>query len=189
MSEELESVSSVRDGDGDILATVARTCGSRLFRRALRLTHRHADAWDLVQDTLLRALDRGIERTPVDMLCRWLFVVMSHLYADGRRRAARCPTVVLDEAQLPALASSEPPEKPLWQTVEYEDVRQCLAELDPRVREAYVLHEEQGLSLADTARRLSVPVATAGTRVFRARRRLRALLSQPTNARSSECAW
>jgi RNA polymerase sigma-70 factor (ECF subfamily) len=143
------------------------------------LTQRRADAWDLVQDTLLRALDHGLERLPPEKVCNWLFVVMGHLHIDHRRRAKRCLVVALDEATLPSHAPAEGGEEPLWQRLAYEDVRQCLAGLDPRVREAYVLHEEEGLSLADTARRLSVPIATAGTRVHRARRRLRALLSQP----------
>ena len=127
----------------------------------------------------MRALDRGLVRTSVDRVCQWLFVVMRRLHIDGRRRARRRATITFDEDSLPSLAPSEPTEDALWRTVEYEDVRQCLPALDPRVREAYVLHEEQGLSLADTARVLRVPLATAGTRVFRARRRLRALLLRP----------
>jgi DNA-directed RNA polymerase specialized sigma24 family protein len=66
---------------------------------------------------------------------------------------------------------------PRWHAFEYEDVRRCLPRLDPRVRDAFVLHAEKGLSLADTARQLCVPIRTAGTRVFRARRSLRAMLS------------
>jgi RNA polymerase sigma-70 factor (ECF subfamily) len=104
---------------------------------------------------------------------------MARLHIDRRRRARRRATVAFDEDVITPPPAGELMEEPLWQKVEYEEVRQCLSELDPRVREAYVLHEEQGLSLADTARRLKVPVATAGTRVFRARRRLRALLSEP----------
>ena len=179
MAEATEGVSQSREFDAEILSSIARSHGGALFRRALRLTHGHDDAWDLVQDTLLRALDGGLERTPLDKVCRWLFVVMGRLHVDRRRRARRRATVAFDEDVFPPLTLGEPTEEPLWQEVEYEDVRQHLSELDPRVREAYVLHEEQGLSLADTARRLRVPVATAGTRVFRARRRLRALLLEP----------
>lgn len=181
MSEATERVLT-SELDAEVLACIARSHGTALFRRALRLTHRHDDAWDLVQDTLLRALDGGLKRTPVDKVCRWLFVVMGRLHIDRRRRARRRATVAFDEDVFPPLPPGELTEEPPWQKVDYEDVRQHLSALDPRVREAYVLHEEQGLSLADTARVLSVPIATAGTRVFRARRRLRALLLQPTAA-------
>lgn len=159
------------------LAAIVRSHGSVLFRRAMRLTRRHADACDLVQDTLLRTLDHGLDEIPLEKVCGWLFVVMGRLHIDRRRRAARCSVVDLEEAALPAPTPPHAAEQPLWQTLGYEDVKQCLPELDPRIREAFVLHEEEGLSLADTARRLSVPLATAGTRVFRARRKLRTLLS------------
>ena len=158
------------------LAAVVRSHAAVLFRRAMSLTHRHADACDLVQDALLRALDHDLEGVPPEKLCNWLFVVMSNLHIDRRRSASRRTIVELDEAQLAPVLPSDPPEEPPWRTIEIEDVRQCLSGLNPRVREAYALHEEEGLSLADTARRLSVPVATAGTRVFRARRRLREML-------------
>lgn len=158
------------------LATIVRLHGAALFRRALKLTGAYADASDLVQDTLVRAIDRGLEATPAENAKRWLFVVMSHLYIDRHRRNRRRTTLPLDEATLPALAIGPATPDPLWHAFEYEDVRRCLARLDPRVRAAFVLHEEQGLSLADTARRLCVPVGTAGTRVFRARRSLRAML-------------
>ena len=160
--------------DSGTLAAVVRSHGAILFRRAMSLTHRHADACDLVQDALLRALDHELEGIPAEKLCNWLFVVMNNLHIDRRRSASRRTIVDLDEAQF--APTCDLPEEPPWRTIEIEDVRQCLSGLNPRVREAYVLHEEEGLSLADTARRLSVPVATAGTRVFRARRRLREML-------------
>jgi RNA polymerase sigma-70 factor (ECF subfamily) len=162
--------------DSSPLTAIVRSHGRALFSRALKLTHRHADASDLVQEVLLRALDHGIDRVPPEKLCNWLFVVMGHINIDRHRRASRCALVALDEARLLSLPAAQSPEEPLWRRLGYEDVRQCLGALDPRVREAYVLHEQEGLSLADTARRLSVPLATAGTRVFRARRKLRAML-------------
>lgn len=162
--------------DSNPLTAIVRSHGRALFNRAMKLTHRHADASDLVQEALLRALDHGMDRVPPDKLCNWLFVVMGNIHIDRHRRAHRCSVVALDEARLFSLPAAQSQEEPLWKRLGYEDVRQCLDALDPRVREAYVLHEQEGLSLADTARRLSVPLATAGTRVFRARRKLRALL-------------
>jgi RNA polymerase sigma-70 factor (ECF subfamily) len=158
------------------LTSVVRLHGVALFRRALKLTRAHADASDLVQDTLVRAIDHGLDVESDEDAKRWLFVVMWHLHVDRRRRSHGCRTIPLDAACLASLATTPPPPAPLWHAFDYDDVRRCLPRLGPRVREAYVLHEELGLSLADTARRLAVPVGTASTRVFRARRSLRAML-------------
>lgn len=179
MSDGVGSSGRAREFEMTNLGEIARSHGAALLRRAMRLTHQQADACDLVQDTLLRGLDRGLANIPAEKVSSWLFVVMDHLHIDRVRRASRCSVVALEEAKVALPAPPQPSEEPPWQALGYEDVRQCLGGLDPRVREAFVLHEEQGLSLADTARRLDVPVATVGTRVFRARRRLRALLSSP----------
>jgi RNA polymerase sigma-70 factor, ECF subfamily len=161
-----------------VLIRVIELQGAALFRRACKLTRTQADAWDLLQDTLLRALQHGLEYVPAEKAGQWLFVVMSHLHIDGRRKAKQTTLVPLDETNAPAdehWSRAEPPE---WHSFEYEDVQRCLSRLSPRVRETYLLHEEQGLTLAATARRLSVPIATAGTRVYRARRQLRVMLTR-----------
>lgn len=158
------------------LVSIIRLHEPALFRHALKLTQAHADACDLVQDTFVRAIDQGLETKPSRDAARWLFVVLKRLFVD-RRRAAKGRTILpLDESTLRAISSVPAAQAPRWQDFEYEDVQRCLPRLDPRIREAYILHEERGLSLADTARQLRVPLGTAGTRVYRARRSLRALL-------------
>lgn len=156
---------------------VMKLHGTALFRRACKLTATRADAWDLLQDTLLRALQHGVEYVPAEKTAQWLFVVMTHLHIDGRRKAKQTTLVPLDEANTPADEHSRR-DPPRWHSFEYEDVQRCLSALSPRVRETYLLHEEQGLTLAATAHRLSVPIATAGTRVYRARRQLRVMLTR-----------
>ena len=164
------------------LQTVVELQGAALLRRARKLTHTRADALDLLQDTLLRALQHGVEYVPEEKTAHWLFVVMTHLHIDSRRKAKNAVLVPLDESNTPSLEPFAPTDTPLWQSFGYDDVQRCLKGLSPRVREAYLLHEEQGLTLAATAQRLCVPIATAGTRVYRARRRLRELLLRPNEA-------
>ncbi|HEV8547858.1 MAG TPA: sigma-70 region 4 domain-containing protein, partial [Polyangiaceae bacterium] len=67
--------------------------------------------------------------------------------------------------------------EPRWMTIDAALVRRCLEDLDPRLRDAYLLRSEQHLPLADVATQLGVAPSTAGTRVFRARRKLRQMLS------------
>jgi RNA polymerase sigma-70 factor (ECF subfamily) len=149
-----------------------------LLARAMRLTGDHADAWDLVQDTLVRALTRRPRDVAGERLKRWLMVILGNLHRDRLRVEGRRPSVRLNDVILGSLPAHEVPEEPPWSKVDTSDVRACLDRLDPRIREAYVLHAEQGLPLSAIAARLGVPLATAGTRVYRARRRLRKLLTQ-----------
>jgi RNA polymerase sigma-70 factor (ECF subfamily) len=154
---------------------------AELLARAMYLARDQSDAWDLVQDTLERALRRLAPENP-QHLRRWLLVVLHNLYLDRCRRARRYRNVALTEDALVLEPEESEAKEPAWRSVDIADVRSCLERLDPRLREAYLLQAEQGLCLAEVASRLGVPMATAGTRVFRARRRLRQLLQQPSHA-------
>jgi RNA polymerase sigma-70 factor, ECF subfamily len=160
---------------------IVRQHGSALLSRASRLTRRQFDAWDLVQDTIERALTRPPPELPVAKIRSWLFVIMQNIYLDRCRKAGRRKFVALSDDMM--IARDEETEGiPAWRSVELSDVHACLGRLDPRLREAYLLQVEQGLSLGAIAERLGTPVATVGTRLFRARRRLRTLLVAAGNA-------
>jgi RNA polymerase sigma-70 factor (ECF subfamily) len=111
----------------------------------------------------------------------WLFVIMQNLHRDRCRAAGRRRFVALsDDIMTPD--ADEGAAVPAWRSIDLEEVHACLGQLDPRLREPYLLQVEQGLSLADIAERVGTPVATVGTRLFRARRKLRALLVVPAHA-------
>jgi len=158
---------------------VVRAHGSALLARAKRLTHGHADAWDLLQDTLERALTRRPEGLPAVKLRPWLMSILGNLHTDRCRAGRRHKRVTLGDNALLDVVASDPLNEPAWLSIDAVSIRACLERLDPRLREAYALQVEQGLSVIATAARLGVPPATAGTRVYRARRRLRELLSNP----------
>lgn len=108
----------------------------------------------------------------------WLFKVMRNLHTDGCRRASRSRYVELTEDLLLFAAEDTTCEEPAWLDTDPAEVRACLTRIDPRLRDAYVLRAEQGLSLSAIAERLGIPKTTAGTRVFRARRQLQRLLTR-----------
>ncbi len=58
-----------------------------LYRTALRLTHRPADAEDLVQDTYLKAFRAAKQFAPGTNLRAWLFTI---LHNTARNRAPCC---------------------------------------------------------------------------------------------------
>ncbi|HKP59740.1 MAG TPA: RNA polymerase sigma factor [Polyangiales bacterium] len=155
-----------------------------LLARARHFMKSEADAWDLLQDTLERALKQGPPPSlPEDKLRAWLMVVMRNLHTDYRRAARRRRWVPLHECDVPS--RSEPPAaEPVWGSIEPAEVEACVQLLEPTFREAYQLRTLHGLSLAEIAVRMQVSTVTAGTRVFRARQRLRELLSHVAHHRA-----
>jgi RNA polymerase sigma-70 factor (ECF subfamily) len=159
----------------DDIDQLMRVCGPALFARALSLTRNRADAWDLLQDGLERMLRRCPDRCSAEAIQRSLSVIMRNLNTDRYRAAQRHRQVTLNEGTL--LVETPPPaEEPIWSSVEPEQIERCVALLQPHLREAYTLRVEKQLSLVAAAKTLGIPVGTVGTRVHRARRRLRALL-------------
>jgi RNA polymerase sigma-70 factor (ECF subfamily) len=174
--------STVRYGDpaqltGLDFGQVVSTCGGPLLGRALWLTRNDSDARDLCQETLARALRRIPAPMDSRMLLRWLFTIMLNVFLDERRaRAVR--RLVPDGAHfIKQIAQEEPAETPLWRTVDDALVYKCIDQLPTRMREPLRLFAA-GTPYVEIAARLRIRLGTVGTRIFRARRRLRALLTR-----------
>jgi RNA polymerase sigma-70 factor (ECF subfamily) len=63
-----------------------------------------------------------------------------------------------------------------------DDLRRAVEGLHPRLAEPYRLYAFDGMDYAEIAARLRIPVPTVGTRLLRARRKLRDALSRPEGA-------
>lgn len=145
-----------------------------LVRLAARLCANRADACDLVQDTFERAARQGL---PADVRNprAWLTTILRNLFVDRCRAAGRRPALEpLGEiaAEVPEIIADPP-----WARLALADVRAAVAELEPAYREVFVLHELEHWSYERVAARLSIQRVTVGTRLTRARRKLRGLLA------------
>jgi RNA polymerase sigma-70 factor (ECF subfamily) len=132
------------------------------------------DAADLVQDVLLRTLSHH-DRLPEGVNHRaWMAQVMKNLFIDQVRR--RNPVRAdVDPSAVPATIPDEPA---WWQSLDAEHVRAALAELPDDQREVFDRFAFRGESYQQIADALGIPKATVGTRILRARRRLKELLEK-----------
>jgi RNA polymerase sigma-70 factor (ECF subfamily) len=142
----------------------------RLRRYARALVGSNAEADDLIQDTLERALARLHQWRDGDSPRKWLFSILHNLHVDAlRRKSRRPPHVGLDslgpEQSAPAAdgASSR-------------DLDRALQLLPVEQREVVLLVGLEGLSYAETAEVLDIPVGTVMSRLARGRGRLRTLM-------------
>lgn len=158
--------------DSDRLFEEMATVHGAALRRWARAHAPTGDPADLIQDAFERALRK---RPPVrdhDELRAWLFVVARNLMID-RMRGAESRTVF--GVELDGFAAPCADEPPAWRCVDWADVRDALPSLDPRLRQVFVMFS-QGMSLLQISAATGVPVATVGTRLFRARKRLKLLV-------------
>jgi RNA polymerase sigma-70 factor (ECF subfamily) len=158
------------------LDAVLASCEPVLLRVAERLCASSADARDLLQDTLERATRQGV---PADVRNprAWLATIMHNLFIDRCRAVARQPvheTLDDDHGVVPLDQSEEP----AWGRATIEDVRAALDQIDPVFAQVYRLHTFDQLSYEEIAKRLRVERVTVGTRLNRARKKLREVLVQ-----------
>jgi RNA polymerase sigma-70 factor, ECF subfamily len=153
---------------------------AELLREAARLTRNGADAQDLVQDTLERGLRKSGLHT-YGSLRTWLFHIMRNLFIDRCRRA-RPSQPGVELLAIPAESTTIP----RWALVSDEALSEAIAALDPINREVFVLKEQERHSYLQISDRLGIPVATVGTRLLRARRKLRAILSNQLGPGTSD---
>ena len=152
----------VREHQTAVHAFATRLCGSS------------SDARDLVQDTHERAFRRFETFVPGTNARAWLFTILHRAFIDRcRRRAAERRVDCIDDVQL---AAPEPTTPPAWANVSSEQLAQAIASLEDEFRSVYRLYAIESLSYQEIATRLGLPVNTVGTRLGRARRKLRALL-------------
>ena len=152
---------------------VARTHGRFLYNVAYRLTGNDDDAYDLVQEALLR-VRKGLETYQPGSMEGWLSRIATNVFLDEVRRKRRRPVEVMPEDPdrlLPATPGADEPTDRLS-----DDVQAALRRLPEDFRTAVVLCDVVGLSYEEISDAISVPVGTVRSRIHRGRRLLRAAL-------------
>ncbi len=144
----------------------------RLRRYAIALLRDRAAADDLVQDVVLRGLDRlHLWRDGTNMRT-WLFTIMHNLHANDMRRLSR--TVDNQPLEGAALSRGTPPEQEA--AVELSQLADAIAGLPVPQRQVLLLVGLEGFSYAEAAETLDVPVGTVMSRLSRTREELRRTL-------------
>lgn len=171
----------VEDAVRRALEQLAREHHAFLLGLARKLCGAIDDPADLVQDVLVKAV-KTPERIPPDAVRPWLIRVMRNTFVDRLRRASATPWHDdIDRVDLPSPTAEAPA---WWTALDAEDIRARMAMLPDDQRAVFELFAFEGLSYQEIAARLGVPKATVGTRILRARRRLRELFTAPEEAES-----
>ena len=152
--------------------TDLETCIPSLRRYARALLHERADADDLVQDCLERAIARrhlwygGTSTRP------WLFRILRNLYLNQDRGRRAHPTPIsLDELEFQPAGMEAP-----GAGISLREMQAALAVLDEEQRQVVTMVALTGMTYRECAMALGVPVGTVMSRLARARARLRQIL-------------
>jgi RNA polymerase sigma-70 factor (ECF subfamily) len=147
---------------------------SALRVRASQLCRSNYDADDVVQESLLRAF---LTRSQVKDLTRaraWLLTILTRTFIDCTRKRRRQPDHVQLVDDVPEPVPIEPSP---WNDIGVDDLRAAIERLPDDVRDTYRMFALDGGDYATISEAQGIPTATVGSRIFRARKQLRVLLT------------
>ncbi|MDT3376214.1 RNA polymerase sigma factor [Labrys neptuniae] len=157
-----------QSGDQDVRTGLAAHLVA-LWRFGLVLSGSGQAAEELVQATCLRALERSHQFIPGTRLDRWLFAIERSIWLNEIRASKVRNPVELDEAEA---ALSFDGERQFQTNILAAQVLRHVQALPAALRETVFLVYGEGLSYAEAAEMLAVPIGTVMSRLASARLRL-----------------
>jgi RNA polymerase sigma-70 factor (ECF subfamily) len=167
-----------RNGDLDAFSTLTSSRTGRLFAVARLILRHHERAEDAVQEALIHAWQdlRGL-RDP-DLFDAWLHRLLVRACYRAAERDRRHSALELDvDRPLPARDDD-----PAGAVVIRDQLDRGFRRLTAEQRAVIVLHHYLGLSLADSADVLGIPLGTMQSRLSRATQVMRAALDADERA-------
>ena len=144
-----------------------------LRKFALRLTKNSSDAEDLLQSTVLRALEKKYYFQENSNFFSWSSKIMFNLFVSEYRHKKK-----YDTRHDPAVYLERMPTGPSQEAcTDLAKVGESMKCLSKEHREVLVLVCVQGMRYEEVAASLSIPVGTVRSRLFRARQQLQDLLT------------
>jgi RNA polymerase sigma-70 factor, ECF subfamily len=180
-----------------------------LYRRAFHISQNHADAEDLVQETLVKAYAGFRSFRPGTNVNAWLYRIMVNTYINEyrkkRRQPVQCATEeltgqLLDEAHARSTPTGRrSAEDQMLDVLPDNDLKSAMEALPRQFRETVYYAHVAGFQPREIAAIMNVPRGTVMSRLARGRRQLRGLLrdddglapscsASPTTARSRATA-
>jgi len=163
----------------------ALALSDQVYRVARHLASSREDADELMQETYARAFRSWRSFTPGTNMRAWLLRILTNLNIDRGRRQQRAPQMQPLEAndyflydKLAENGDGVTDEDQVVERLSQDDIVTALSEVPHDFRDVLVLVDLGGLSYADAAQILDIPVGTVMSRLHRGRRILKRELAE-----------
>jgi RNA polymerase sigma-70 factor (ECF subfamily) len=166
----------------------------QLLKFAMLQLRDPTSAEDAVQDTLLAAIQSGVDFAGKSSVSTWLVGILKHKVIDTiRRRSRERPLELSTDEQSPedleALFKDDghfqdppadwaDPEAALTQRRFFEVLERCLQDLPKNAARVFTMREIADLDLDEICKEVGITATNCGVLLYRARLRLRSCLEQ-----------
>lgn len=169
-------VARLQEHDSDAFARLVECCERPLFNVAFRMLGDADEAADVTQDVFLKVFENMDAYDPKYRLFSWVYRIAMNESIDHLKRHRRTDAIAVPVEDLP-LASAEPgPEARVRDHQTHGLIQATLMELQGDYRAVIVLRHFAECSYAQMAEILHIPEKTVKSRLYSARRELRARL-------------
>ena len=174
-SEEAAWIARAKAGDQAAFAAIFTRYERRIYSFIYRMMGDPDDAYDLTQDTFLKAY-RALGKTDDELnVNAWLHRIASNACMDLLRRRQRVRWLPWETAKhdRPSARAEDDPERTLLGGETQTAVQRVLAAMSPRNRQAMILREYEGLSCEDIGEVMGVSRSAVKSMLFRGREEFR----------------
>ena len=151
-------------------------CLPRLRRFAFALSRDAADADDLTQMTVERALGARHQWQPGTRLDSWLYRIMRNLWIDTARSRAR--KAKFEAPPEDAIKVGTDPRPGIEASIDLQRIMAAMSRLPDEQREVVALILVEGFGYRETAELLDLPIGTVSSRLVRGRTALLQLVGE-----------
>lgn len=149
---------------------------TNLYRLAYSWAQQKPLAQDLVQETMLKAIEKNYQLKQLDDMTPWLCKIMHNLYMDKLRYDHKW--LFVEETEIDNQLASPSSEDSCIEEQTHSKIHLAISQLSAGQREIITLVDLQGLSYQQTSEILDVPIGTIMSRLSRARNQLKQLLKE-----------
>ena len=184
---ELDLVTRCQAGDTEAFDELVTRYRTRVFSMIYNMVHNEQDAWDLAQDSFLKAW-KSIKRfRGKSSFYTWIYRIVMNVTIDWlRKKHVKGAGAEFDDAmQLkevdPASKTVPKAEALPYETMERGEIRaridQAIAQLSAEQRAVILMKEIEGMQYHEIAEALGCSIGTVMSRLFYTRKKLQNLLS------------
>ena len=170
-----ELMIAYRDGSAGAFETLYARHRARLFRFVLRSVKERGMAEELFQDVWMRVIEARGRYAPKARFTTWLYSIAHNRLIDHWRRKGLS---VVDLENVDVEGNSPNPERQAEARQGLQRFAKALEALPPAQREAFLLHEEAGMSVAEIAQATGAGEEAAKSRLRYALAKLKAAVDE-----------
>lgn len=180
MTDELRAIARAKKGDAEAFSALVETYETSVYRLALRMCGNAHDAEEVTQEAFLAAWKGLPAFRGESKFSSWLYQLTSNAAIDFLRREKRHRGATPIEEEID-LAAPGTPQQAAEEAELREALQQALDALTPEHRQIFLLRQMQQMSYEEIGRLLGLESGTVKSRLSRAKKQLRQILTQRGN--------